>query len=142
MSKRLGVSPQLIEGGVQGYVQHSSCRQKGSRGRLLDLGSIKIDLEEGTRFGARKRCLASQMEKASDIPNVPNAIDYAKTPEAKAVNRHRHANSAILRAYALRQSSEQFVSFHGHSQRQGFRVRKYQSGTQSFVGSRSGKHRP
>lgn len=41
-------------------------------------------------------------KKAHDIQNVPNAIDYAKTPEAKALlEAGVHAPSAILRAYAL-----------------------------------------
>ena len=41
-------------------------------------------------------------KKAHDIQNVPNAIDHAKTAEAKALlEAGVHAPSAILRAYAL-----------------------------------------
>jgi tripartite-type tricarboxylate transporter receptor subunit TctC len=41
-------------------------------------------------------------KKADDIPNVPNAIDYAKTPDARTlIESGIHAPSAILRAYAL-----------------------------------------
>jgi len=41
-------------------------------------------------------------KKAHDIQHVPNAIDHAKTPEAKALlEAGVHAPSAILRAYAL-----------------------------------------
>jgi tripartite-type tricarboxylate transporter receptor subunit TctC len=41
-------------------------------------------------------------KKAPDLPNVPNAIDYAKTPEARQlIESGIHSTSAILRAYAL-----------------------------------------
>ena len=41
-------------------------------------------------------------KKAEDIPNVPNAIDFAKTPDARTlIEAGIHAPSAILRAYAL-----------------------------------------
>ena len=41
-------------------------------------------------------------KKADDIPNVPNAIDHAKTPDAKIlIDSGVHAPSAILRAYAV-----------------------------------------
>ena len=41
-------------------------------------------------------------KKAADIPHVPNAIDVAKTSEAKQlIEAGVHATSAILRAYAL-----------------------------------------
>ena len=41
-------------------------------------------------------------KKAEDIPQVPNAIDFAKTPDARLlIESGIHAPSAILRAYAL-----------------------------------------
>jgi len=41
-------------------------------------------------------------KKAEDIPNVPNAIDFAKTADARIlIDAGIHAPSAILRAYAL-----------------------------------------
>jgi tripartite-type tricarboxylate transporter receptor subunit TctC len=41
-------------------------------------------------------------KKAADMPNVPNAIDYAKSAEARQlIESGAHANAAILRAYAL-----------------------------------------
>ncbi len=41
-------------------------------------------------------------KKAADIPSVPNAIDYAKTNEARQlIESGVHAPSAVLRAYAL-----------------------------------------
>ena len=41
-------------------------------------------------------------KKAADIPQVPNAIDFAKSAEAKQlIEAGIHASSAILRAYAL-----------------------------------------
>jgi tripartite-type tricarboxylate transporter receptor subunit TctC len=49
-----------------------------------------------------KAILQINSRKADDIPNVPNAIDYAKTPDARVlIESGIHASSAILRAYAL-----------------------------------------
>ncbi len=44
----------------------------------------------------------SDVPQADDIPNVPNAIDHAKTADARVlIDSGIHAPSAILRAYAL-----------------------------------------
>lgn len=41
-------------------------------------------------------------QRHPDIPDVPNAIEYAKTPEAKQlIQAAIHDPAAILRAYAL-----------------------------------------
>jgi len=49
-----------------------------------------------------KAIIQINAKKAGDIVNVPNAIDYAKTPDARVlIESGIHAPSAILRAYAL-----------------------------------------
>ena len=49
-----------------------------------------------------KAIIQVNAKKAADIPNVPNAIEYAKTPDARVlIESGIHAPSAILRAYAL-----------------------------------------
>ena len=49
-----------------------------------------------------KAIIQVNAKKAADIPNVPNAIDYAKTPDARVlIESGIHAPSAVLRAYAL-----------------------------------------
>ena len=69
----LGLPIQLIEG----YKGTSNIRLAAEAGEVdggcWTWASIRSTWKRGTRFGTRERCLASQCEESSDIPNVPNA---------------------------------------------------------------------
>ena len=98
----LGLPIQLIEG----YKGTSNIRLAAEAGEVdggcWTWASIRSTWKKGLDSGLVNVVLQVNAKKASDIPNVPNAIDYAKTPEAKQlIDTGIHANSAILRAYAL-----------------------------------------
>lgn len=64
--------------------------------------SIRTTWANGLESGTVKAIIQVNAKKAADIPNVPNAIDYAKTPDARVlIESGIHAPSAVLRAYAL-----------------------------------------
>lgn len=98
----LGLPIQLIEG----YKGTSNIRLAAEAGEVdggcWTWASIRSTWKKGLDSGLVNVVLQVNAKKASDIPNVPNAIDYAKTAEAKQlIDAGIHANSAILRAYAL-----------------------------------------
>jgi tripartite-type tricarboxylate transporter receptor subunit TctC len=98
----LGLPIQLIEG----YKGTSNIRLAAEAGEVdggcWTWASIRSTWKKGLDSGLVNVVLQVNAKKASDIPNVPNAIDYAKTQETKQlIDTGVHANSAILRAYAL-----------------------------------------
>jgi tripartite-type tricarboxylate transporter receptor subunit TctC len=98
----LGLPIQLIEG----YKGTSFIRIAAEAGEVdggcWTWASIRSTWKKGIDSGMVNAVLQMNAKKASDIPNVPNAIDYAKTAEAKQlIEAGIHAPSAILRAYAL-----------------------------------------
>ncbi|MGH7798058.1 MAG: Bug family tripartite tricarboxylate transporter substrate binding protein [Candidatus Binatia bacterium] len=98
----LGLPIQLIEG-----FKGTSNIRIAAEGGEVDGGcwtwaSIRTTWANGLESGMVKAIVQINSKKAGDIPNVPNAIDYAKTPDARAlIESGIHAPSAILRAYAL-----------------------------------------
>lgn len=98
----LGLPIQLIEG-----FKGTSNIRIAAEGGEIDGGcwtwaSIRTTWAKGIESGGVKAIVQINAKKASDIPNVPNAIDYAKTPDARLlIESGIHASSAILRAYAL-----------------------------------------
>jgi tripartite-type tricarboxylate transporter receptor subunit TctC len=98
----LGLPIQLIEG-----FKGTSNIRLAAESREVDGGcwtwaSIRTTWAKGLESGAVKAIVQINSKKASDIPNVPNAIDYAKTPDARLlIESGTHAPSAILRSYAL-----------------------------------------
>ncbi|MBM2803065.1 MAG: hypothetical protein HW419_958 [Deltaproteobacteria bacterium] len=98
----LGLPVQLIEG----FKGTSNIRIAAEAGEIdggcWTWASIRTTWANGLESGNVKAIIQINAKKADDIPNVPNAIDYAKTPEAKIlIQSGVHAPSAILRAYAL-----------------------------------------
>src|SRR5207244_10439805 len=64
--------------------------------------SVRSTWKKGIDSGLVNVVLQVNPKKAADIPSVPNAIDYAKTNEARQlIDSGVHAPSAVLRAYAL-----------------------------------------
>jgi tripartite-type tricarboxylate transporter receptor subunit TctC len=98
----LGLPVQLIEG----FKGTSNIRVAAEAGEVdggcWTWASIRTTWANGLESGMVKAILQINSKKADDIPNVPNAIDYAKTPDARVlIESGIHASSAILRAYAL-----------------------------------------
>jgi len=98
----LGLPIQLIEG----FKGTSNIRVAAEAGEVdggcWTWASIRTTWANGLESGNVKAIIQMNPKKADDIPNVPNAIDYAKTAEAKIlIDSGVHAPSAILRAYAL-----------------------------------------
>jgi tripartite-type tricarboxylate transporter receptor subunit TctC len=98
----LGLPIQLIEG----YKGTSNIRLAAEAGEVdggcWTWASIRSTWKKGLDSGLVNVVLQVNAKRASDIPNVPNAVDYAKTPEGKQlIDAGIHAPSAILRAYAL-----------------------------------------
>jgi tripartite-type tricarboxylate transporter receptor subunit TctC len=98
----LGLPVQLIEG----FKGTSNIRVAAEAGEVdggcWTWASIRTTWANGLESGMVKAILQINAKKADDIPNVPNAIDYAKTPDARVlIESGIHASSAILRAYAL-----------------------------------------
>src|SRR4029079_13548378 len=79
------------------------CAEAGEGdGGCLTWLSIRSTWKKGLESGAVNVVLQVNAKKAVDLPNVANAIDYAKTNEARQlIDAGVHATSAILRAYAL-----------------------------------------
>lgn len=98
----LGLPIQLIEG-FKGTANIRIAAEAGEvDGGCWTWASIRTTWAAGLESGAVKAIIQVNAKKAEDIPNVPNAIDYAKTPDARAlIESGIHAPSAILRAYAL-----------------------------------------
>jgi tripartite-type tricarboxylate transporter receptor subunit TctC len=102
LTAALGLPIQLIEG----YKGTSNIRLAAESGEVdggcWTWASIRSTWKKGIESGQVNIVLQINAKKASDIPNVPNAIDHAKSPEARQlIESGVHANSTILRAYAL-----------------------------------------
>ncbi|MEX0806243.1 MAG: tripartite tricarboxylate transporter substrate-binding protein [Candidatus Binatia bacterium] len=98
----LGLPIQLIEG----FKGTSNIRIAAEAGEIdggcWTWASIRTTWSKGLESGLVKAIVQVNPQKAADIPDVPNAIDYAKTSEARIlIESGVHAPSAILRAYAL-----------------------------------------
>src|SRR5262245_5243311 len=98
----LGLPVQLIEG-FKGTANIRIAAEAGEiDGGCWTWASIRTTWANGLESGMVKAIVQINAKKADDIPNVPNAIDFAKTPDARVlVESGIHAPSAILRAYAL-----------------------------------------
>ncbi len=98
----LGLPIQLIEG-FKGTANIRIAAEAGEiDGGCWTWASIRTTWANGLESGMVKAIVQVNAKKAADIPNVPNAIDYAKTPDARVlIDSGIHAPSAILRAYAL-----------------------------------------
>ena len=98
----LNLPIQLIEG-----FKGTSNIRVAAEGGEVDGGcwtwaSIRTTWASGLESGMVKAIVQVNQKKAEDIPQVPNAIDFAKTPDARLlIESGIHAPSAILRAYAL-----------------------------------------
>lgn len=91
---------------IEGFKGTSNIRIAAEAGEVdggcWTWASIRTTWGQGLESGLVKAIVQINPQKAADIPNVPNAIDYAKTAEAKVlIESGVHAPSAILRAYAL-----------------------------------------
>ena len=91
---------------IEGYKGTSFIRIAAEAGEVdggcWTWASIRSTWKKGIDSGEVIPVIQVNAKKAHDIPQVPNAIDYAKTAEAKALlEAGVHAPSAILRAYAL-----------------------------------------
>jgi tripartite-type tricarboxylate transporter receptor subunit TctC len=91
---------------IEGYKGTSFIRVAAESGEVdggcWTWASIRSTWKKGLDSGEVFPVLQINGKKAADIPQVPNAIDYAKTPEDKQlIDAGIHASSAILRAYAL-----------------------------------------
>lgn len=98
----LGLPIQLIEG-FKGTANIRVAAEGGEvDGGCWTWASIRTTWANGLESGMVKAIVQVNTKKAEDIPHVPNAIDFAKTPDARAlIESGIHAPSAILRAYAL-----------------------------------------
>jgi tripartite-type tricarboxylate transporter receptor subunit TctC len=98
----LGLPIQLIEG-FKGTANIRVAAEAGEvDGGCWTWASIRTTWANGLESGMVKAIIQVNQKKAEDIPNVPNAIDFAKTPDARTlIESGIHAPSAILRAYAL-----------------------------------------
>jgi tripartite-type tricarboxylate transporter receptor subunit TctC len=91
---------------IEGFKGTSNIRVAAEAGEVdggcWTWASIRTTWANGLESGTVKAIIQLNAKKAADIPNVPNAIDYAKTPDARVlIESGIHAPSAILRAYAL-----------------------------------------
>jgi tripartite-type tricarboxylate transporter receptor subunit TctC len=91
---------------IEGFKGTSNIRIAAEAGEVdggcWTWASIRTTWANGLESGLVKAIIQVNAQKAADIPNVPNAIDYAKTPDARIlIESGIHAPSAILRAYAL-----------------------------------------
>src|ERR687896_1998357 len=98
----LGLPIQLIEG-FKGTSNIRIAAEAGEvDGGCWTWASIRTTWSQGLESGLVKPIIQINPQKAADIPNVPNAIDHAKTAEARVlIESGVHAPSAILRAYVL-----------------------------------------
>jgi tripartite-type tricarboxylate transporter receptor subunit TctC len=91
---------------IEGYKGTSFIRVAAESGEIdggcWTWASIRSTWKKGLDSGEVFPVLQINAKKAADIPHVPNAIDLAKTAEAKQlIEAGIHASSAILRSYAL-----------------------------------------
>ena len=91
---------------IEGFKGTSNIRIAAEAGEIdggcWTWASIRTTWAGGLESGMVKAIIQINAKKAGDIVNVPNAIDYAKTPDARVlIESGIHAPSAILRAYAL-----------------------------------------
>ncbi len=91
---------------IEGFKGTSNIRVAAEAGEVdggcWTWASIRTTWANGLETGMAKAIIQVNAKKAADIPNVPNAIEYAKTPDARVlIESGIHAPSAILRAYAL-----------------------------------------
>jgi tripartite-type tricarboxylate transporter receptor subunit TctC len=91
---------------IEGYKGTSFIRIAAESGEVdggcWTWASIRSTWKKGIDSGQVFPVLQINGKKAGDIPHIPNAIDFAKTPESKQlIEAGVHATSAILRAYAL-----------------------------------------
>ena len=102
MKSALGLPIQLIEG-FKGTANIRVADEAGEiDGGCWTWASIRTTWANGLESGMVKPIIQVNQKKAADIPNVPNAIDFAKTADGRTlIDSGIHAPSAILRAYAL-----------------------------------------
>jgi tripartite-type tricarboxylate transporter receptor subunit TctC len=91
---------------IEGYKGTSFIRIAAESGEVdggcWTWASIRSTWKKGIDSGQVFPVLQINSKKAADIPQIPNAIDFAKTTESKQlIEAGIHASSAILRAYAL-----------------------------------------
>jgi tripartite-type tricarboxylate transporter receptor subunit TctC len=91
---------------IEGFKGTSNIRVAAEAGEVdggcWTWASIRTTWASGIESGMVKAIVQVNSKKADDIPNVPNAIDFAKTADARLlIESGIHAPSAILRAYAL-----------------------------------------
>jgi tripartite-type tricarboxylate transporter receptor subunit TctC len=91
---------------IEGFKGTSNIRVAAEAGEVdggcWTWASIRTTWASGLESGMVKAIVQVNQKKAEDIPQVPNAIDFAKTPDARLlIESGIHAPSAILRAYAL-----------------------------------------
>jgi tripartite-type tricarboxylate transporter receptor subunit TctC len=91
---------------IEGYKGTSFIRIAAESGEVdggcWTWASIRSTWKKGIDSGQVFPVLQINGKKASDIPHIPNAIDFAKSAESKQlIEAGIHASSAILRAYAL-----------------------------------------
>lgn len=98
----LGLPIQLIEG-YKGTSQIRLAAEAGEvAGGCWTLESIKVTWRRALESGLVNMVLQLGPKKHPEFPNVPNAIDYAKTDDARMlIQTAVHHPGAVLRAYAL-----------------------------------------
>lgn len=94
----LGLPLQLIEG-FKGTSNIRIAAEAGEvDGGCWTWASIRTTWANGLESGNVNAIIQVNAKKADDIPNVPSAVDYAKTADAKIlIDSGVHAPSAILR---------------------------------------------
>ena len=98
----LGLPIQLIEG-YKGTSQIRLAAEAGEvAGGCWTWESIKTTWRKGLESGDVNVVLQVNPQRHPDLTNVPNALEYAKTAEARQVIQVANLNpAAVLRAYAL-----------------------------------------
>lgn len=98
----LGLPIQLVEG-YKGTSQIRLAAEAGEvAGGCWTLESVKVTWRKALESGLVNMVLQLGPKKHPEFPNVPNAIDYAKTDDARMlIETAVHHPGAILRAYAL-----------------------------------------
>jgi tripartite-type tricarboxylate transporter receptor subunit TctC len=91
---------------IEGYKGTSFIRIAAESGEVdggcWTWASIRSTWKKGLDSREVFPVLQINAKKAADIPQVPNAVDFAKSAEAKQlIEAGTHASSAILRVYAL-----------------------------------------
>jgi tripartite-type tricarboxylate transporter receptor subunit TctC len=114
----LGLPIQLIEG-YKGTSQIRLAAEAGEvAGGCWTLESIKVTWRKGLESGLVNMVLQLGPKKHPEFPNVPNAIDYAKTDDARmlietAVH-HPGASLRVAAGYAKRQDGDPSQGVHDH----------------------------